>query len=117
MLENTRSKILFVVPFDLGHFQKAFNEIDLAAITRVSRGGFIFPDISAFEFPGAIHGNQPTHHMTKHTQGPADNRGAHLAIFVWAAAKLVKHLADDLTVTPFIFLDGANRFALILAAD
>lgn len=117
MLENARSKIVFVVPFDLGHFQKAFNEFELAAITRVSRRGFVLPHISAFEFAGAIHGNQPAHHMAKHPQSSADNRGAHLAIFVWAASKLSKHLADGLTVTPFIFLNLANRLALILLPD
>jgi len=117
MLEHARSKIVFVVPLDLGHFQKAFNETELAAITRVARRSFVLSDVSALEFARAIHGNQPAHHMAKHTQGSADNRGAHFAMAFRARPELAKHFADDLTVTPFIFLDGANRFALILAAD
>src|SRR6185369_8137801 len=117
MLENARAKIVFVVPLDLGHFQKAFNETELPAITRVARRSFVLSDVSALEFARAIHGNQPAHHMAKHTQGPADNRGAHFAIASRGGAQLAKHFADDLTVTPFIFLDGANCFALIPAAD
>ena len=115
MLQNARSKIVFVVPFDLGHFQQAFNEIKLAAIARVPGGSFVLSDVAAFEFSRAIHGRKPAHHVAKQAQSPADNRSAHFARSFGAAPELGKHFADDPAVTPFIFLDGANRFSFILA--
>src|SRR5436190_10680131 len=105
---------MFVVPFDLSHFQKAFNELDLAAITRIARGGFVLSNVAAFKFSRAIHGREPTHHMAKQGQCSAHNAGANLAITSGAAPEFGEHLADELAMTPFVFLDGANRFPFIL---
>ena len=94
MAQDARTKITFVLPLDFSHRQQAVDQISLAALARVSRGGFVFDNVSAFEPAGAIHRRKPAGDVTQQTKRAAHHHSPQFAPFVWTSTQSGKHLAD-----------------------
>src|ERR1051326_4848603 len=66
--QNAGSKVVFMIPFDLGHLQQAFNKFRATRIARVTGRRLVLEDVSALEFSRTIHRGQPSRHVTKEAQ-------------------------------------------------
>src|SRR5436190_7055385 len=92
MTHDARAKVMFVIPFHFGHFEKTFDEFQQAGVTRVTGGRLVLTHIAALEFARAIHRRQPPADVTQEAERPADNGRAQFATMVRTRAKFREHL-------------------------
>lgn len=91
-----------MLPLDFSHREQTVDQVRSAALTGVTRGGFILDDVSTFEPARAVHRRKPAADVTQQTKRAADERGAQFANFVWRATEPGKHLADQPAMVPFL---------------
>src|SRR5258708_20162144 len=99
------SKVKFVVPLDLRHFQKAVEQVNPAAVPRITRGGFVFFDVSALKLSRAVHGRQPAREVAQETQSAANDRGADLAASARSGAQTRAHPPSYSSLPPLLVFD------------
>ncbi len=114
---DARSKVKFMVPLDLGHFQQAVDQVKATAVSRIARGGFVFSDVATLKLSRAVHRRQPARDVAQQTQSAANDRGADLAAFAGSGAKAGKHFTHEFTMAPLVLLDLPDRFSLIRLTD
>src|SRR5260370_5632172 len=114
---DARSKVKFMVPLDLGHFQQAVDQVKATAVSRIARGGFVFSDVATLKLSRAVHRRQPARDVAQQTQSAANDRGADLAAFAGSGAKAGKHFTHEFAMAPLVLLDLPDRFSLNRLVD
>ena len=106
-----------MLPLDFSHREQAVDQIRSAALARVTRGGFIFDDVSTFEPARAVHRREPASDVTQKTERASDQGGAKFANLVWTSTEVSEHLADESPVMPFLVLDLFDFCPLLRVAE
>ena len=106
-----------MLPLDFSHREQAVDQIRSTALARVTRGGFIFDDVSTFEPARAIHRRKPASDVTQETERASDQGGANFANLVWTSAEIRQHLADESPVMPLLVLDLFDFRSLLRVAE
>ena len=114
---KTGSKIVFMLPFNLGHFQKTIDQLEGAAVSGVTCRRFILSDVPAFKTSRPVHRREPPGYVTKKFQRPSDDCGPQLTTFVRVTPKAGEHFSDQLTMVQFVLFNLANCIALIRRVD
>lgn len=94
-----------MLPLDFSHREQTVDQFSSAAFARVTRGGFVFHNVPAFEPARAIHRGKPAGDVTQQAKQAANQCRSQLAAFVWASAETGQHLADQPAMMPLFVLD------------
>src|SRR6266700_6281847 len=117
MLQYARPEIMFVLPLDLGHSQQTIDQLPVTACTSIACRCFVFDNIFALEFSGAIHGDQPTAEVTENPENASDNSGSNLTHSAWSCTQSLEHLTDEFAVMPFFVFDDLDTSSFVQIGD
>jgi len=108
---------MFVLPLDFSHREQAVDQIASSRLARVTRGGFVFDDVSTLEPARAVHRRKPAGDVTQQTERAANQCSSQFAAFVWSGAQTREHLADEPAMMPFLVLDLFDLGSLLRIAQ
>ena len=85
---------MFVLPLHFGHREQAVDQFRPAAFAGITRGGFVFDDVSTFKPARAVHGRKPAGDVTQKSERAADDGASQFTSLVWTSTQTGEHLAD-----------------------